>query len=63
MSKIEVVLDSAGIQALMKSAEIADICEAEAKKRTQATGVEYVPDVYYGKSRVNAGGYDAEKGD
>lgn len=57
MAKVEIVLDYAGIQALLKSAEIAAACETEAEKKTRATGMDYVSDVYMGRTRVNAGGY------
>lgn len=42
---------------MLRSAEIAAICEAKAAEMTRATGMEYVPDVHTGKTRVNAGGY------
>ncbi len=61
MAKVEIVLNSAGIQALLKSQEIANVCEIEAAKMTRATGVEYVSDVRVGKNRVNAGGYRKKK--
>lgn len=54
---VEIVLDSAGIQDLLKSAEIADICEAQAARMTRATGMKYEADVHIGKTRVNARGY------
>ena len=38
----------------LKSEEIARVCEAEAARMTQATGVEYVPDVRVGTQRVRA---------
>ena len=57
MGNVEIVLDSAGIQALLKSAGIASVCEAQAAKMTRATGMNYVPDVYVGKTRVAAGGF------
>lgn len=60
---VEIVLDSAGIQELLKSAEIADICEAQAAKMTRATGMKYVPDVHIGRTRVNAGGYRGKEED
>lgn len=51
---VEIVLDSAGIRELLKSSEMANICEAEAARMTRAAGVEYVADVHVGKTRVNA---------
>lgn len=54
MSKVEIELNSAGIRELLKSSEIANVCEAQAARMTRATGVEYVPDVYVGRTRVNA---------
>lgn len=53
---VKIVLDSAGIQELLKSDEIADICEEQAARMTRATGMNYVADVHIGKTRVNAGG-------
>ena len=42
---------------MLRSQEIAAVCEAEASRMTLATGMDYVPDVYLGKTRMNAGGY------
>ena len=42
MASVEIVLDSAGIQELLKSQEIANVCEAQAARMTQAAGVKYV---------------------
>lgn len=55
MDKIKIELNSAGIRELLKSDEIASVCESQAARMTRATGVEYVPDVYVGRTRVNAG--------
>lgn len=63
MANVKIELNSAGIQALLKSSEIAAACEKAAAKMTRATGMEYVPDVYVGKNRVNVGGYKATGGD
>lgn len=52
---VEIVLNRAGIRELLKSSEIANVCESQAARMTRATGVEYVADVYVGKTRVNAG--------
>lgn len=54
MANVEIQMNSAGIKELLKSAEIANVCEKEAARMTRATGVEYVADVYVGKTRVNA---------
>lgn len=54
MADVEIELNSAGIRELLKSAEIANVCEAQAARMTRATGVKYVADVYVGKTRVNA---------
>lgn len=48
---------SAAGNLMLKSSEISAICEAVARRMTNATGVDYVPDVYVGKTRVRAGGY------
>lgn len=54
MPKVIVELDSAGIRELLKSQEIASVCESEARKMTQAAGIQYTADVYTGRTRVNA---------
>lgn len=54
MANVEIQLNSAGIRELLKSSEIANVCEAQAARMTRATGVKYVADVYVGKTRVNA---------
>ena len=54
MAKVTIELDSAEIQELLKSQEIANVCEAEAQKMTEASGVKYVADVHIGRTRVNA---------
>lgn len=55
MSKnVKIVLNSAGVQELLKSAAIASVCEAQAARMSAAAGVPYVADVYVGKTRVNA---------
>ena len=54
MAKVIVELDSAGIRELLKSQEIASVCESEARKMTQAAGIQYTADVYTGRTRVNA---------
>lgn len=57
MANVIIELNSQGIQELLKSDEIASVCVKEAEKMTRATGVDYVADVYIGKTRVAAGGY------
>lgn len=54
MANVVIELNSAGIQELLKSAEIASVCETEAEKMTMAAGVKYTADVYTGRTRVNA---------
>lgn len=54
MAKVTIELDSAGIRDLLKSQEIASVCESEARKMTQAAGIQYTADVYTGRTRVNA---------
>lgn len=39
---------------MLRSREIASVCESQAEKMTRATGVEYKADVYLGRKRVNA---------
>ena len=63
MSKVTIELDSAGIRELLKSSEIASVCEKEAVQMTKATGVDYVPDIYVGKTRVNVSAYQKTGGD
>lgn len=55
MANVEIVLNSTGIRQLLKSGEIVNVCESQAARMTRATGVEYVADVYVGRTRVNAG--------
>ena len=47
--------ESAG-NLMLRSKEIADICEMEAARMTRATGVKYVPNVRIGQQRVIAAG-------
>lgn len=56
MASVKVVLNGPGVHQLLKSPEIASVCEAQAARMTRATGVPYVADVYVGKTRVNARG-------
>ena len=52
--------DAAG-DLMLRSPEIAAICESEAARLTRATGMEYVPDVRMGNQRVSAAGYSEVK--
>ena len=54
MASVVIELNSKGIQELLKSHEIASVCESEAKRMTQAAGIQYTADVYTGRTRVNA---------
>lgn len=45
--------ESAG-ELLLRSEEIASICDEEAQRMTQATGVDYIPKVHVGAKRVFA---------
>lgn len=54
MANVKVVLNSAGVRELLKSSGVAAFCEAQAARMTRAAGVDYVPDVYVGRNRVNA---------
>lgn len=57
MGNVEIVLNHAAIDALLKSNEVTQVCEREAQRMTRATGMDYESDVYVGRTRVNAGGY------
>ena len=57
MAKVKIEIDYAEMDKLRRSPEIASVCESVAQKLTQATGVDYKPDTYTGKTRVNAAGY------
>lgn len=48
---------SAAGNLMLRSSEISAICESEAARMTRATGVNYVPDVQMGRTRVRAGAY------
>ena len=60
--KVRIELDSDGIQALLKSDELAEVCEGQAERMTRATGMEYKSDVYVGRYRVRAGANDRKDG-
>lgn len=57
MAKVTIELNMPEIYNLYKTPEIAGVCESAAQKMTQATGVEYTPDVYIGETRANAAGF------
>lgn len=61
MASVKVKLISSGVRELLKSSEIASVCEAQAARMTRATGVPYVTDVYVGRTRVNAGAKEVKK--
>lgn len=48
---------------LLKSEEIASVCEAQAARMTRATGVPYVADVRTSRERVFARGYNQKGGE
>lgn len=55
MSKqVEVELNSAGIQELLKSSEIQAACTEQAKKVASRAGDGFAVDSYIGKTRANA---------
>lgn len=56
-SSVVIELDGDGIQNLLKSNALAEVCDREAQRMTQATGMDYVPDIHVGRFRVNAAGY------
>ena len=54
MAKVEVKLNSAGVQELLKSQEMMNICEKHAKNAQKKLGDGYVVTTMVGKTRVNA---------
>ena len=56
-SKLKVVLNSAGVRALLRSPEIAAVCEQKAKAEAAKLGSAYKTDVYQGRNRVNVSVY------
>lgn len=55
MSKnVEIVLNSAGIRELLKSAEIEAVCRDQAEAVANRAGAGYKVDTHVGKTRVNA---------
>ena len=59
--KVEIELNSAGIQELLKSAEIQGYCEELAREVANRAGDGYEVDTMVGKTRVNASVYAATK--
>lgn len=57
MSKTKIVLNHAGITALLKSDEIKTECEKHAQKIAQRCGVGYAHDTYLTPSRIVASAY------
>ena len=57
MSNVKIVLNSDGIRELLKSDELAEVCEKKAMYMTRVTGMTYEADVKVGKLRVRAAGY------
>lgn len=54
MAKVDIVLNSAGVRALLKSAEMRTICEDIANNAVASLGPGYEASSYNGKNRVNA---------
>lgn len=54
MSKTKIVLNSTGVRALLKSNEIANVCDEIASNVLARCGDGYERDSYIGKNRVNA---------
>ena len=61
MSKVEIELNSAGIQELLKSADVKKYCEEIARGVASRAGDGYEFDSVVGKTRVNASVYAATK--
>lgn len=61
MAKVRIEMNPAGMYELMRSEEMANFLELQARALTLATGMTYEPDVWpNGKTRANAGGYKTE---
>ena len=54
MSKVDFKLNRAGVRELMRSAEMAGICQEHASRVKNAAGDGYEVTVYTGRNRVNA---------
>ena len=57
MSKLEIQLDSAGIQALLKSQEIVDVLQSQADNIRAQLGDQYQTSQHIGKTRANVSVY------
>ena len=57
MSKLEIQLDSTGIQALLKSQEIVDVLQAQADNIRAQLGTQYQTSQHIGKTRANVSVY------
>lgn len=57
MSKLKIELDSAGIQALLKSQEIVDVLQAQADNIRAQLGDQYQTSQHIGKTRANVSVY------
>lgn len=57
MSKVEIELDSAGIQALLKSPEIVDVLQEQADSIRAQLGDRYQTSQHIGKTRANVSVY------
>ena len=57
MSKLKIELDSAGIQALLKSQEIVDVLQSQADNIRAQLGNQYQTSQHVGKTRANVSVY------
>ena len=57
MSKLKIELDSAGIQALLKSQEIIDVLQEQADSICAQLGSQYQTSQHIGKTRANVSVY------
>lgn len=57
MSKLEIQLDSAGIQTLLKSQEIVDVLQSQADNIRAQLGDQYQTSQHIGKTRANVSVY------
>lgn len=55
MAKYKIKLNSAGVRALLKSAEMQNLLRERANDIANAAGSGYTTDVYIGTNRANAG--------
>lgn len=54
MSRVEIVLNSAGVKEMLKSPEMMAICKEHADKAVMSLGDGYETNTYTGRNRVNA---------